>query len=113
MPYRVENNVEKEKVLVPSNLSFSHNVFHSYICLVRQNVALCGNGLICILGAVILLYFLISTSQVGGETGYMGDAYETQDDYDDDVISLPRRKGHPVAKFDQDTSSSVIPDPEV
>ena len=28
-----------------SNFSFSHNVFHSYICLVRQNTALCGNGL--------------------------------------------------------------------
>ena len=28
-----------------SNFSFSHNVFHSYISLVRQNAALCGNGL--------------------------------------------------------------------
>ena len=36
---------EKEKLLVTSNFSFSHNVFHSYIPLVRQNVALCGNGL--------------------------------------------------------------------
>ena len=25
--------------------SFSHHVFHSYISLVRQNAALCGNGL--------------------------------------------------------------------
>ena len=34
----VENIVlEKEKLLVTSNFSFSHNVFHSYICLVRQN----------------------------------------------------------------------------
>ena len=42
---------------VPSNFSFSPNVFHSYISLASQNVALCGNGLtptICItlLGAV-------------------------------------------------------------
>ena len=28
-----------------SNFFFSHNVFHSYISLVHQNVALCGNGL--------------------------------------------------------------------
>ena len=33
---------EKEKLLVTSNFSFSHNVFNSYISLVRQNVALCG-----------------------------------------------------------------------
>ena len=32
-------------MLVTSNFSFSHNIFHSYISLVRQNVALCGNGL--------------------------------------------------------------------
>ena len=37
---------EKEKLLVTSNFSFSHNAFHSYIPLVRQNVALCGNGVI-------------------------------------------------------------------
>ena len=36
---------KKEKLLVTSNFSFSHNVFHSCISLVRQNVALCGNGL--------------------------------------------------------------------
>ena len=35
---------EKEKLLVTSNVSFSH-VFHSYISLVRQNEVLCGNGL--------------------------------------------------------------------
>ena len=30
--------------------SFSHNVFHSYISLMRQNATLCGNGLnICLL----------------------------------------------------------------
>ena len=33
-----------EKLLVTSNFSFSHNVFYSYISLVRQNAALCGNG---------------------------------------------------------------------
>ena len=36
---------EKEELLVTSNVSFSHNVFHSYISLVCQNAALCGNGL--------------------------------------------------------------------
>ena len=36
---------EKEKLLVTSNFSFSHNVFHSYISLVGQNAVLCGNGL--------------------------------------------------------------------
>ena len=43
--YRVENIVRKEKLLVTSNFSFSHNIFHSYISLVHQNAALCGNGL--------------------------------------------------------------------
>ena len=28
-----------------SNFSFSHNVFNSYISLLRQNAASCGNGL--------------------------------------------------------------------
>ena len=37
--------LEKEKLLVTGNFSFSYNVFHSYISLVRQNAALCGNGL--------------------------------------------------------------------
>ena len=36
---------EKEKLLVTSNFSFSHNVFHRYISLGCQNAALCGNGL--------------------------------------------------------------------
>ena len=36
---------DKEKLLVPSNFSFSHIVFHSYKSLVCQNAALCGNGL--------------------------------------------------------------------
>ena len=34
-----------EKLLVTSNFSFSHNVFHSYVSLVRQNAGLRGNGL--------------------------------------------------------------------
>ena len=37
---------EKEKLLVTSNFSFSHNVFHSYISLEHKNAVLCGNGLI-------------------------------------------------------------------
>ena len=36
---------KKEKLLVTSNFSFSHNVFHSYVSFVLQNVALCGKGL--------------------------------------------------------------------
>ena len=32
-------------MLVISNFSFSHNVFHSNISLVCQNVVLCGNSL--------------------------------------------------------------------
>ena len=36
---------EKEKLLVTNNFSFSHDIFHSYISLVRQNVAFSGNGL--------------------------------------------------------------------
>ena len=34
-----------EKLLVTSNFSFSHNIFNSYISLLRQNSVLCGNGL--------------------------------------------------------------------
>ena len=37
---------EKEKLLVTSNFSFPHNVFHSYVFLARRNAALCGNALI-------------------------------------------------------------------
>ena len=35
-----------EKMLATTNFSFSRDVFHSYISLVHQNVALCVNGLI-------------------------------------------------------------------
>ena len=45
VPYRVQNTVRKGELLVTSNFSFSHNVFYNYIFLVRQNVALCGDGL--------------------------------------------------------------------
>ena len=38
---------EKEKLLGTSDFSFSHNVFHSYIYLVRQNASLYGNRLMC------------------------------------------------------------------
>ena len=41
-----EKLIVMEKLLVTSNFSFPHNVFHSYISLVRRNVALCGYGLI-------------------------------------------------------------------
>ena len=37
---------KKEKLLDTRNFSFSHNVFLSYISIVHQNAALCGNGLI-------------------------------------------------------------------
>ena len=36
---------EKETLLVTSNVSFSHNIFHSYISLGCQNAALFGYGL--------------------------------------------------------------------
>ena len=37
---------EKDKLRGTRNFSFSHNVFYSYLSFVRQNAALCGNGLI-------------------------------------------------------------------
>ena len=46
--WHIGKKTEKEKLLVTSNFSFSHDVLHSYVSLVRQNVALCGNGLIAI-----------------------------------------------------------------
>ena len=39
---------EKEKLLVTSNFSFSHNVFNSYLLLMRQNEYLWSKGLKCI-----------------------------------------------------------------
>ena len=42
--------VRKGEIACYKQFSFSHNVFHSYISLMRQNAALCGNGLnICLL----------------------------------------------------------------
>ena len=41
----VENNVRKGEIACTSNFSFSYNVFRSYRSLVRQNAALCSNGL--------------------------------------------------------------------
>ena len=60
---------EKEKFLVTRNFSFSHNIFHCYVSLARQNVTLCGNELkgywirksksTLILRRLICLYFKI------------------------------------------------------
>ena len=36
---------EKEKLLVMSNLSFSHSVFKRLVFQGHQKVSLCGNGL--------------------------------------------------------------------
>ena len=42
----VENIVrEGEIACYKQFLFFSHNVFYSYMSLMRQNLALCGNGL--------------------------------------------------------------------
>ena len=41
----VENIVEKEKLLVTSNFSFSHNVFKSSLFLMRQNEYLWSKGI--------------------------------------------------------------------
>ena len=41
----VENIVGKGESACQKQFLLFHNVFHSYISLVRQNVALCGNGL--------------------------------------------------------------------
>ena len=37
--------MKKDNSQVTSNFPISHNVFHSFISLVRQNAVLCGNGL--------------------------------------------------------------------
>ena len=36
---------KRRNYLLQAISPFSHNVFHSYISLMRQNAALCGNGL--------------------------------------------------------------------
>ena len=43
---RVEYTVGKEKLLVTSNFSFSHNVFKRLLLQTRENPGLFGNGLI-------------------------------------------------------------------
>ena len=40
----VENIVRKGEFACYNNFSFCHNVFHSYISLVRQNAVLCGTN---------------------------------------------------------------------
>ena len=42
---RVENIVRKGEIACYKQFLLSDNVFHSYISLVCQNAALCGNGL--------------------------------------------------------------------
>ena len=42
---RVENTVEKEKLLVTSNFSFSHSVFKRHVLQIRKNQGLFGKGL--------------------------------------------------------------------
>ena len=44
---RVKNIVRNGEIACYKQFSFSHNVFYSCIALVRQKVALCGNGLRC------------------------------------------------------------------
>ena len=39
---------EKEKLLIVSNFSFSHNVFKSCLLLMHQNGYLCNKGLNCL-----------------------------------------------------------------
>ena len=46
---RVENIVDKEKLLVTSNFSFSHNVFKSSLFLMRENEYLWSKGLLTVL----------------------------------------------------------------
>ena len=64
--YRVEN-VRKGEI-VTSNFSFSHNDFHSYISLLCQNVALCGNGLK-ILESIYRLMSICAVSPLMTELG--------------------------------------------
>ena len=43
------NIVRKGEFSCYKQFSFAYHVFHSYVSLVRQNVALCGNGLVAII----------------------------------------------------------------
>ena len=49
VPYRIENIVRKGEIACYKQFLLSLRCFHSYVSLVRQNGALCGNGLICYL----------------------------------------------------------------
>ena len=40
----MENIVRKGEIACYKQFLLYHNVFHSYISLVRENAALCGNG---------------------------------------------------------------------
>ena len=42
--HRAENIVRKEEIACYKQFLLFSKVFHSYISLVRQNAALCGNG---------------------------------------------------------------------
>ena len=62
---RVENTVEKEKLLVMSNFSFSHNVFKRLVLQTHKNQGLFGKGLkfhVCITLIDILNEFTVSLS---------------------------------------------------
>ena len=45
MPFREEKFARKGEIACYKHFPFSHNVFHRFISSVRQNAALCGNGL--------------------------------------------------------------------
>ena len=70
----------RKGLFVTSDFSFSHNVFYSYISLVRRTAALCGNGLI----QVILYMYRVNTkgllpnflwqvlnNEIGKKAGYL------------------------------------------
>ena len=45
MPYRVENKERKGEIACYKQFPLFSQCFHSYISLVQQNAALCGNGI--------------------------------------------------------------------
>ena len=51
--------LKKENLLIAYSFSSSHNVIYSYISLVCQNEALCGNGLKHIPVSVLLLEAIV------------------------------------------------------
>ena len=112
VPYRVENI---EKLLVTSNFSSSHNVFHSYmyISLVRQNAVLCGNGLkkklkkceihtlviewnyICIRKIQIFVFF---PNNKFLDFSKLKDSADNNFEFDDNGEKLPKRVENNVGK---------------